>query len=478
MLFDGMRYEDYATRSGDPRITRIRPILNLFEKKLGVDIIYSDRDGIDTPELREGASIATLLYERGIIRYVRPGTLFSDEPRFKSWIAASKDTQSLYSGGASAEDDKAALLAALAESVERHLWLSERDYFLKPVRASVEEMKRHGSFIPPERFAAFSAEDRAKNPRLQLKPDASYLWTQGTSLVNEKQIYIPAQIASRAVNPAEYPAEPLIRHQNTCGIATWPTRTGAQLGGALELIEREAYMVMWLNQLTVPKIPLSSFYESDTVLGRLLERCKRYRLKIHALSMPTDAPTHAICVIVEDESGQAPRFALGLKAHRSLSYTIEKALLEALRARRVYRMYFQNGGTWDPSTPVEQIGHAERLYYWGEPRNAQRLAFLVTGKEKDITAAPWEQDSIEEHLSRVTQWCQKNNFECVSVSMGHSGANPTPWQVEMVVMPDLQPTYLLERLRQFGATRRITLAQQLGYTPRKEPFAEGPHPYS
>jgi hypothetical protein len=193
--------------------------------------------------------------------------------------------------------------------------------------------------------------------------------------------------------------------------------------------------------------------------------------------MPTDAPTHAVCVVVEDESGHAPRFALGLKAHRSLALTVEKALIEALRARRNYRTHFLNGGTWDPTTPVDEIGHEERLYYWGDPENAPRLQFLIAGKEETMQPSAWEDDTTEEHLSRVIGWCRENALECVSVSMGASAINPTPWHVEMVVMPDLQPVYLSEGMREFGGTRWKSVAQKLGYDAREVPFIDGPHPY-
>jgi ribosomal protein S12 methylthiotransferase accessory factor len=478
MLFDGLLYDDYARRASDIRLSRIRPLIGFFENRLGVSVLYPDRAGLGQPELAQAAETAARLIKSGIIRYVRPGPTLSDEPRFKSWLAKSRDTEDLNSGGASAEDDGPALLAALAESLERHLWLTQKDYFLKPIRARTGEMRRYGAYVSPERFAGFSADDRAKHPERRLDPDASYLWIQGVSLVSGKPTYIPAQTASGAVNTVEYPAEPLIRHQNTNGIATWPTLSGARLGGALEVIEREAYMVMWLNQLTVPKIPITALSGKSPSLDRLIERCTRYRLKIHALRMPTDAPTHAVCVVLEDESGQAPRFALGLKAHRSLTYTIEKAMLEALRARRVYRMHFLDGKPWDTATPVDKISRGERLFYWGDPANAPRLEFLIAGKESQYHEPAWENDTVEEHLSRISAWCRENAFECVSVSMGASAANPTQWHVEMVVMPELQPTYLLERMRELGGKRRINLPERLGYAARQQAYTDAPHPYS
>jgi ribosomal protein S12 methylthiotransferase accessory factor len=272
--------------------------------------------------------------------------------------------------------------------------------------------------------------------------------------------------------------ESLIRHRNTTGLATWPTQTGARLAGALEVIERDAYMIMWLNQLALPRISLESLRARSAALSEFLDTCARYRLKVHALQLLTDAPTHAVCVIVEDESGHVPRFSFGMKAHRSLTYAVEKATTEALRARFSCRRQDIAGKRWDHSVPKSEVGHYDRILYWGLPENANKLEVLLRGKEVDVPLAEWENDTPEEHLKRIVSWCRDSGYECVSVSLGASKKNPTTWSIEMVVIPELQPMHLGEKFQQLGGERWKSVPRHFGMTPRAELFIDEPHPFA
>jgi ribosomal protein S12 methylthiotransferase accessory factor len=462
----------------------ISSFIALVEKKLGVIVSY-DANSIlfGRPDLTEATTLASLLEKNGIVVSLKPSIVPPDEPPIKLWSAqcAGRAGSLVGVGGGSSHSDLQAIYATLAEGVERCIWFTQSDYCKKTLHATPDELRRRKiRFVAPERFAGFSATQRESHPRRKLRSDASYFWTSGTSLLTGAPAHLPFQTLSGkgSAEDEASDAEPAIRHRTTIGLATWPTQKGAQLAGALEIIEREAYMVMWLNQLTLPRIALGPVCEESPTLLAFVKKCERYGLKVHAIRMLTDAPTHAICVVLEDESEVEPRFALGLKAHRSLAYAIEKAMTEALRARRAYRNYAASGNRWDSTKPILEIGHVDRLYYWGLPENARNLEFLIAGKEAAHETREWDSDTEEGHLSRILLWCRTSNFECISIPLTSSKKNITPWHIEMVVMPDLQPTYLLERSRSFGCNRWQEVPKKFNISPRSEPYEERPHPYA
>ena len=462
----------------------VAAFMAFLERQTGATVLFDRRRfPYGRADIAEASSIASLLHKANIIdSYSSLVSILPDEPPIKSWIcrlARESVGEDKFTGGASVESDAEALYAALAEALERYLWYTQTDYFVKPVRATTAEIARRGLYMAPERFVGFSKEQRALDPKLALAPDATYLWIQGTSMQSGKKIYTPAQVASAATRAKkENRGEPLIRMITTIGLATWPEQNEARLRGALECIERDAYTIMWLNQLTLPRISLASSRKQSPAIDLLFEQCERYGLKIHAVQLLTDAPTHVILAVVEDTSECAPRFSLGLKAHRSLSHAIEKALLEALRARRTYRARVDRGYAWDPKTPVEKIGHVDRTFYWAAKENADKLTWITKGDEIEPLAAPWEDDTADQHLEKITDWCRAKNYECVAVSPGTSKANPTGWYVEVVVMPDLQPAYLDESKQHITGPRLTDIPQQFGYTPRATPYVEGPHPFA
>lgn len=473
MIFDGIPYREYIGTS--PLLKRVLPFIEFLEQKLGVHVLY-DRRAVpfERPDLASPLAVAHTLREAKIIKSLRMRSVLPDEPQFCYW-AADRETKEGASGGASVDNDAEAIYATLAEGLERYLWSTQSDYFVKPRQATVGEIEKYGNFVAPEQFVSFSKNQRQKNSELQLKQDVSYLWIQGTSLIEGRNVYVPAQTISPVARKLS--KEPLIRECNTNGLATWPTLLGARLAGALEIIERDAYMIMWFNQLTMPRISLTQLRSQHASLNTLVETCERYRLRIHAIRLPTDAPTHVVGVVIEDESSVEPRYTIGLKAHQSLARAIEKAALEALRSRLNYRGNEAVHNAWDPDTPAHAIGHLDRLHFWHAHNRISQLEFLIQGKYSEPQEAPWDDDTIEEHVNRILTWCKDKKYECISVSLGTSAMNPTPWHVEMVVVPDLQPTHLYEKRQHLGGGRLQEVPKTLGYTPRSEPFVGGPHPF-
>lgn len=453
----------------------VAAFLAFIERRLGVIAVRNIRDFSESSLLGAELEKARTLGEAGIIKEFGRSPSFADEPKIKSWYAICNNSSSHQVGGSTWRDEAAALGATLSEAVERYIWYTQDDYFVKSRTASVREIARKGPFVAPEQFSGYRDEEREAKSNRTLRQDAEYLWIQGDSLVTGAPTYVPAQTVSgmRSLTAAE----PQIRRQTTNGLASWTTRSGAQLRGVLEIIEREAYMIMWLNQLTLPRIPLQSL--EDPELQGAIAACERYGLKPHAIRLLTDAPTYSVAVVLEDVMSEvAPRFSIGLNAHHSLPVAIRKAMTEALRARRGYRLWADAGNTWDTSTPVEDIGHRERVYYWGVPENAKKLEFMIRGEEKPLQPEVWDLDTDEQHRTRIIEWCRAKHIECISVSLGTSAKNPTAFFIEMVVMPQLQPTYLTEATRALGGTRWSEVPRLFGHKPRAQPFTDAPHPFS
>ena len=474
MIFDAISYREYALKQPkSPRREMILSFLSFIESRLGMVAMYP-LSGIPRGrlELVDPFAIAQKLKQKGIIKSFKRNKTRPDEPPYRLWQCLSEDSLGSKTSGMSLASDADALYAALAEGLERYLWLMQWDYFDSPVHAKTSEMAARGvAYIAPERFSGFQDSRRSG-----ATSDDPYTWILGDSLVSGKKMYIPAQTASGAQFPG-IKDETLFRERSTNGLATWPTRDGARLAGMLEIIERDAYMIMWLNQLSPSKIALDTHRAQSPSLNALIEECALYRLKVHALALPTDAPTYAVCVVVEDLSDVAPRFALGLKAHRSLAVSIEKALLEALRARVSYRSSDKEIAAWNTDTPANKVGHKDRLFYWGLEKHAHQLEFLISGTEKEYTSQVWENDSAEQHLARLLEWCRRRSYECIAVPLGKSVMNPTQWHVESVVMPDLQWMHLSEKSRVITGKRLTEVPRALGLSPRLKPFVDAPHPF-
>jgi ribosomal protein S12 methylthiotransferase accessory factor len=481
MLIDGVSVSELQKDKNLPIGHSVRSFLAFLEEKIGVTILFNKRNYHDGRlDLAEQFTLAQKMIGAGLISSLFPAEKLPDEPKVKMWACRINSEKNKISGGISYTDDGDAIYAALAEALERYIWKEETDYYRKPLFASVFELQARGRlFFDPYVFVSYSTEQRISEPRLFFDENTKFTWIEGTDLLTKKPRYIPSQTVTGVKNynhPVGMGISPLIRNRMTIGLATWPTLTGARLAGALECIERDAYMIMWLNQATLPRIDLASLAQKHRSIGDIIQNFERYKLKLHCIPMLTDAPTHTICTVVEDVSGHAPRFTIGLKAHRSITRAIEKSSLEALRARRSVRMSVQQDGElleeFDKPT-----GHRDRLLYWAKEENARELEFLIRGELMSLQPKPWDNDSEEEHLKRILAWCKQENIDCVSISLTHSQKNLSTFFIEMVAMPQLQPTHLFDKDMTLGGERWRTVPQKFGFQHRSEMFSERPHPF-
>lgn len=447
-------------------------LVRFLERKLGGRMFLDlDRVPYGKLTLTDLWALAKTLQDAGVIRGIQPISGMSDEPRLISWSVEHGTRRNERSGGLSAVDERAALTSALAEALERYLWSEAQDYFRSPITKAPTRIAGHQ--ISPARFVGFTPAMRSQHTKLQMHDDSQYLWIRGHSLVQDTDVFLPAQTVSAA--HTKHSTEPVIRTSSTTGLATWTTKGGAILRGALEIIERDAYMIMWLNQLALPRLPWSDIRRYNSSLDLLLRRCAQYRLAPYLVRLITDAPTHAVAVVVVDEASPI-HITIGTKAGRSLAHAAESALLEALRARRAARVRrtMMKGST--ELKPVD-VGHTDRLDYWARPENSPRLQFLYDGPLENVIPHAWEQDSDSEHLSRIVAWCKAKGYELASVDLGRSKMNPTNWKVEMVVMPEMQPMHLREKYQYTDGSRLTEIPAAFGYPPRMTPFIDEPHPF-
>lgn len=479
MLRDTLNFEHVWARlyPKSPARRGIIQFIRFLERKLGARFQYDVAALPGDPELIDLFEIAERLRDGGIVSSYSRGFSLPDEPPLKKWYVGYGKTASS-AGGMDAKSDYAALTRALAEAVERFLWADTMDYFNAPYLATAADMK-HRKTILPQRFAGFSTAQRSTNPRLTLSPDQTYLWVKGYSWSQNKSVWVPAQTVSGMYGSRVFRRnieEPVIIAPITTGLATGPTREFALRAGALEIIERDAFMIMWLNQVTPPRLDLGALSKDSPELLLMLDRFSRYRLTASVVLLPTDAPAYAVCGVIQDQTGNLPAITVGLKADSNLAKAACGALYEALRIRIMIRDRLKRPQKF-PTPLKEDITHLERLEYWARPGYEKKLSFLLDG-DTVHPSEPWDKDDEHELWKRILRWCRENKYECASVDLGASRKNVSPWHVQMVVIPELIPLHLNERYPYLDDTRRISVATQFGYTPLANAFNDEPHPFA
>ncbi len=463
MLRDDVPFQNvwHRLRGNDTFAQAGLSLISFIEQKFGARFVFRRDDlPFGNTELIEFGPLIEALQKTGVIRAMEQVRFRPDEPRHSEWIIQYGEKPSQIAIGSSS-NEQMAVAKAVAEAIERFIWSHRTDYFARALVSNETALGNAKPHVELARFAGAADEARASAP---------YLWTQAHSWVSGRPVWLPAQTISGADLSELNPGEPSIRDRVTTGLATHTSRTEAVLNGALEVIERDAYMIWWLNQLVVPRYDAAELAQKRPTLSKLIEQCRRYRFQPHFLALASDAPVHAVCVVLEDLSEHEPRFGIGTAAHHECAHAAEKALFEALRWHRSARRRLEHADEQSDSA------HYGRLGYWARADRFELIAPLLKGSKAPVPIDPVK--SATEHLHAITQWARSSGYELASVSLTKSAANVSPWHIEMVVIPELQPLYFNENGRIPRSPRLRDIPQKRGYSARDALFTEHPHPFA
>lgn len=466
MTFDHIPLRETLRAAPDsPRTRAVAYFLSVIERLFRGTVTIDPRTLFnEDPGLNEIAAIAGSLQRHGILKGLQRVSIPADEPRFTMWRAEYGNHES--GGGISTSSDVAAVTAAVAETLERAIWALDRSYATKKTHAT--SAKLTGAYLAPKQFTGVMRT----NAETETLMESPYTWIQGTDLAHDSAVWIPAQTVSRAFATGDA-TEPRIRPIITTGLATGTDRTNALLGGLLECIERDAFMIMWGNQLSLPRLRSEELSSRSPSLQTLLRSCARYSLTVEFVRLITDAPASVVLAVVRDPRALPP-ITIGMSAHSRPEHAAEKALLEALRAR----VNTRNRLTRTPQPSAgKSIRGGDRSVFWAQPSHAPKLDFLTAGESQSIPSEACEADTASAHLARIVEWCRRSQYACASVSMTRSHLNVTPWHVEHVVIPELQPMHYDESFQTFSGTRMRTIPEQFGFSARTTPFVDLPHPF-
>ncbi len=402
----------------------------------------------------------------------------NDFPKFYAIFFPCQDESSHYAGGC-AKDLESALSKAVGELLERQAFLiggDKRSFF----DASAAELaSQRKSFIDPARLSQFSASQKNKNQRLIFDENSRFAWVNGKNFSTGEQVLIPAQTIFWNYFKATNSEEPLLREPCTSGAGGFFTRHGAILSGLYELIERDAFLLYWLNSLTPDKVDLNSIVNSET--QDLLKKCKQYHLKIHILKLKSDVPVPVFVSIVENLSETGPLYAAGASANLNPEKAILSSLYESLI---VYASPVKSdvklASDFKPFSD-SWISRDERVALWKNRSMKDSLDFLIRGKERNLeefldSKLNFKDESEElsylaSELKKIGDGCEVYYYEAPQKYLKNVG-----YRAVKVVVPELIHLYLTESLANLNSKRIAEVPKKIGLTSAKA-INIYPHPF-
>jgi len=417
----------------------------------------------------------------GLVRWVIDIPVEPGEPRIFNASVKMADT-TRYSphpcydnNGGSGMTRAAARAAAIGEGLERYCasQFSPEDL----VFGTADGLSVDHALYEPASFAMFHPDQPCDF--VPAGRDTLLAWAWAWSLDAECPVLVPASMVHMPyfpLHPGERAAGPSI----STGLACASDLPSAVLKGIWECVERDAFMIAWMNRLPVPRVDP----ESHPALARLYcDRLRRDGLRYLLFRTTTDLPIPAFLCLLVDDRRSPPMIAAGGAAGLDPVAAAAKAMTEAVQTREWAKFLGRNAARFDFAPDFSDIRDFEdhvALYAYGAMGHA--IEFLLEG-EHSPAADGWESLATRDarrDLATTVGILRGAGLRAAALDLTTPDVAATGLRVARAVVPDLQPLDADYRHRFLGGNRLFEVPVRLGYrtTPlRLDELNPDPHPF-
>lgn len=398
--------------------------------------------------------------------------------RYEAWVPA---TAQLSEGGygnrqitgGAGFSEEGARLRATGEAVERYcLSLYDRDAFKM---ATYQELSE--TALDPAAISVFS-EEQLEDRDLTIADlhETLFHWTPTRALTSGKRVLVPGQCFY-----LPFSAPTIVRQPISTGAAAGIDYGGTLVRAIAEVVEREAYMIGYLNALRYPRLDLST--STDPVVRRLLADLKRMGWEVTALDATLDHPFHSCIAVGINRTGGLPVLSIGLGSDMEQERALIRAILE------VYQFaYPDSDETYGPGDRKEAerrtVTHpirslADRRRFWNDHERIEDLSFWLEDRET-VPIDSSDNNTLDDPIEAFTAFLDARDLECYITDVTTADVADAGCRVLAVFAPALQPLHLDEEFKYLGTKRLYNVPVMTNYrtvpTPTDE-LVSTPHPF-
>lgn len=374
--------------------------------------------------------------------------------------------------GGSGRTREQAVAAALGEALERYSGTTPPPHRL--VRASASQLGP--AAVDPARFALFhDRQYRAPGfPFVRFDRATVIHWVEGVDLLTGTPVYLPAQLVY--LEPP--PDDPPLTVATSNGLACGGTRVQATLAALLEVVERDAFGIVWANRLS---LPLLDWADDEEAVGLAARYFAPSGLEHAAVDLSPIAGVPAALGVVLGPPGEIGALGIGAGCAAHPVDAWWKALTEAFSVRRWARdNAFEDPDL--PDDPVEVRTFDDHIRWYATPERAARASFLTASTERRrlTDVPPLAGSDDEELLDAVLALLAHDGAGAYAVDVTAEEVAAEGLAVVRAVVPEYCPLDVVHTARALGARRLYDVPVQAGLRARPlriEELNRDPHPF-
>jgi ribosomal protein S12 methylthiotransferase accessory factor len=261
---------------------------------------------------------------------------------------------------------------ALLEGLERYAGTHRRRN-AEPVVAALRDIAADA--LDPATCGLYPPHVYARDPMVApFSPDAAIPWVWGYSLRDERPVLVPRRLCHYSSGAS---SDNFVLSSSS-GCATGSCVEEAMLYGLLELVERDAFLLGWYGNATLPRIDLSSC--DSTLVRSMVDRAEAQGYQVHAFDNRIDLGVPVVTSLAVRRDGGLGTLSFAAAAHLDPVSAVEGSLAEALtylphQARTATTRRAELEAMADDYGLVHQLADHSALF--GLPRMAHHAASYV-----------------------------------------------------------------------------------------------------
>jgi ribosomal protein S12 methylthiotransferase accessory factor len=344
-------------------------------------------------------------------------------------------------------------------------------------RAAIDTLGED-AIAPPE-FVLYSEAQYATRyfPHRRWSPENQIGWVRGQALPDGAPVLVPATLVYMTRAPEQ--DEEFVETANSNGMAAGPDLETAVLSGLYELIERDAFLIHWMNRLPAPELE----YGADCGLaGSIRAHYARFGVELKVFDISLDLPAYVMMAIARDQTGDGPATLVGLGCHLDPGAALLKASMEICQVRPGHvRLYRES----PPGERLKRYSDVRFMEDHGQfaamPENLNEFDFLLkNGRREKLADLPGRTGgAVHSDLARCVAALREAGCRPVFVDVTTEDVADYGLKVVRTLATGLQPMHFGYAQERLGGRRLFDLPCRMGLAsgPRAEAELNPcPHP--
>jgi ribosomal protein S12 methylthiotransferase accessory factor len=420
----------------------------------------------------------------GIISNLNQVSRFVNDPEFFHFSGKAANTSAFVmeknfsnSGGASIFRD-IAISKSIGEAVERY---SSAIFDIDSLPLSSYN-EADFPCVHPDSFALYS-EDQYSREDFRFVPfttDTPVKWTEMTDILKSERVFLPAAAVYMPYYYYQGTGDSPILQPISTGLACHGSFEKAAISAISEVIERDAVMICWQAQLSMPQIRIETLSDSNY---EIVKRLEKNGSKVVMLDITMDHGVPTILSVLVSDNPESPALIFAGAADPDPERAVCKSLEELPHTRRYCSRLMKYSPTFQAEFPdhANVADQAEHLHFYCDHNNAHYADFIFKSTKRKAFD---EINSLVEESTKATLYNllqSLNNIgeivylkDLTSVDVKELGLH-----VIRAVLPGFQRLSMGYINRQLGGERLWIISQKLGFKGINKETGDNPapHPY-